>query len=212
VDFTHETSDKGLQSPDTRKAAIAASPKPIATVLDFVGNAGRHKLVRAIDILGGKISPKVRELAERQLLASGKPDRVDQLVIELERKEAEEKHRAEAARKARITGKATYTMRTIDPFRAFDLVAPAARGWDTNKALSEKQRGLLMRNGVDADKLSYTQANQIIQELFRRWNGKFATLRQCNLLKSFGFETRNMSMAEASLKITALKNNGWRRP
>jgi superfamily II DNA or RNA helicase len=212
VDFTHETSDKGLQSPDTRKRAIAQSAKPIATVLDFVGNAGRHKLVRAIDILGGKISPKVRELAERQLLASGKPDRVDQLVIELERKEAEEKHRAEAARKTRLTAKATYTMRTIDPFRAFDLVAPAARGWDTNKALSIKQRGLLMRNGIDADKLSYTQGQQIIGELFRRWNGKLATLKQCNLLKQHGYDTHNMTMDEATLRITALANNGWKRP
>jgi superfamily II DNA or RNA helicase len=212
---TVDTEEKGLESlstPDARKAAIAQSPKPIATVLDFVGNAGRHKLVRAIDILGGKISSKVRELAERQLLASGKPDRVDQLVIELERKEAEEKHRAEAARKARITGKATYTMRTIDPFRAFDLVAPAARGWDTAKALTEKQRSLLMRNGIDADKLSYTQGQQIIAELFRRWNSKLCTLKQANCLKGFGFDTRNMSMAEASLKITALKANRWQRP
>jgi superfamily II DNA or RNA helicase len=215
VDVTPDTENVRTGShisPDGRKIAIARSAKPIATVLDFVGNAGRHKLVRAIDILGGKISPKVRELAERQLLASGKPDRVDQLVIELERKEAEEKHRAEASRKARITGKATYTMRTIDPFRAFDLVAPAARGWDTNKAFTEKQRSLLMRNGIDADKLSYTQGQQIIGELFRRWNSKLCTLKQASCLKGFGFDTRNMSMAEASLKITALKANRWQRP
>src|SRR5262249_16376514 len=36
-----------------RRTAIADSAKPMATVMDFVGNAGRHKLVHAIDVLGG---------------------------------------------------------------------------------------------------------------------------------------------------------------
>ncbi len=54
----------GLATPAGRQAAISSSKKPIATVIDFCGNAGRHKLVHAIDVLGGNISDKVRELAQ----------------------------------------------------------------------------------------------------------------------------------------------------
>ena len=31
-----------------RRQAIANSAKPLATVMDFTGNAGRHKLVHAV--------------------------------------------------------------------------------------------------------------------------------------------------------------------
>jgi hypothetical protein len=44
--------------------------------MDFTGNAGRHKLVHAVDILGGKISERTRELIERKLKESGRPVRV----------------------------------------------------------------------------------------------------------------------------------------
>jgi len=53
-------------SADERKAMIAASSKPSATILDFAGNSGKHKLVRAIDILSDPEDP-ARNLAEREM-------------------------------------------------------------------------------------------------------------------------------------------------
>jgi hypothetical protein len=50
---------------------IARSEKPHATVLDFVGNSGRHKLIMAVDILGGERSKRTRELVEQELRKSG---------------------------------------------------------------------------------------------------------------------------------------------
>ena len=44
----------GPVTAEARKAAIAASAKPSCLVVDFVGNAGKHKLVTSADILGGK--------------------------------------------------------------------------------------------------------------------------------------------------------------
>ena len=48
---------------DDRLAAIANSDKPQLEVLDFVGNAGRLKLISIADILGGNYSDDVVELA-----------------------------------------------------------------------------------------------------------------------------------------------------
>ena len=52
---------------NVRSAAIAASSKPYVTILDFVGNAGRHKLVHTADILGG-------EFSDEELVAAYEPD------------------------------------------------------------------------------------------------------------------------------------------
>lgn len=205
------TATKQLFSPESRIQAIADSKKPVATVIDFVGNAGRHKLVHAIDILGGKPSAKVRELAERELRKSGQPQRIDAVVLEAERREREEAERAEAARRARLTGRATYTKLTVNAFDAFDLVTPPQRLWDRTKHLSLKQRALLMRQGINADAMTYSEGQAILNEIFRRWNNKLSTLKQSACLKKFGYETRNMTMEEAGRLITQLRANHWRK-
>jgi superfamily II DNA or RNA helicase len=52
-----------LPTPAERQAAIAASAKPNMVALDFVGNAGKHKIVLASDILGGKWGAPVQAYA-----------------------------------------------------------------------------------------------------------------------------------------------------
>lgn len=60
----------GVADGKARRAAIAQSDKPDCLVLDFVGNAGRHKLVNCIDVLGGEMPAEVR-LAASDLLDNG---------------------------------------------------------------------------------------------------------------------------------------------
>src|SRR5262249_50300938 len=152
-----------------------------------VGNAGKHKLIHAIDILAGKaLHPKVRELAERTLRKSGQPIDIDPLIIEAEQREATERRQKEAARKARLTAKARYTMRLIDPFAAFDIVAPSY-AVNRGKSLSEKQRRLLRRQGIDPDSMTYSEGKTLLNELFRRWNAGLCTLRQADLLRKHGY-------------------------
>jgi superfamily II DNA or RNA helicase len=202
----------GLQTAAARHAAIGDSKKPIATVIDFVGNAGRHKLVHAVDVLGGKISEKARELAERELRKTGAPTRVDELVIEAERREREERDRAEAARKAKLTGRATYTSRMINPFDAFDIVAPPDRAWDRGKHLSPKQCELLQKQGIDPQRMSYSEGQAILNEIFRRFSNNLCSLRQASLLKKRGIETKNLTRAQASQLITSIaEKEGWRK-
>ncbi|HUE83338.1 MAG TPA: DEAD/DEAH box helicase family protein [Pyrinomonadaceae bacterium] len=205
----------GLATPDERKAAIAASVKPRALVLDFVGNAGRHKLMTTADILGGRFSEEAIGRAVAKARKNGKAVRMDEALDEAERDiraEIEERKKRDAARKSRLVAKARFSVKTINPFNAFELEPVRSRGWDSGKHLSEKQRALLLRQGIDPEGMPYGQAKQLLTEMFRRWNGNLATLKQCNLLKRYGYETKNLTMQDASKLIDTLAKNNWCRP
>lgn len=203
----------GIPTPEERRDAIANSPKPSMLVVDFVGNAGKHKLMTTADILGGKVSDEA--IARATEKAKQKRLRMDQALEEAEREiqaEIEARKQREAARRAKLVGHATFSKKAINPFEVFQLEPTRARGWDEGKTLSEKQRALLLRQGINPDEMPFAQARQVLNEMFRRWNGKLATLKQCATLQKHGYETRNLTMQEASKLIDALAKNNWRRP
>ena len=205
----------GITNAEQRLAAIANSRKPVATIMDFVGNSGRHKLITTADILGGNVSDEAADRAVRKAKEDGKPVRMSELLDKSEeeiRAEIEERRRSEEARKIRLVARTTYTTRRVDPFNVFDLQPARERGWDTGKKLSPKQLELLAKQGVNGNAMPYAQAKAVINEMFRRWNGKLATLGQCSCLKKFGYETKEMTFKEAHGLLDALKANGWRRP
>jgi superfamily II DNA or RNA helicase len=204
-----------LSTPDERKGAIAASAKPSALIIDFAGNSGRHKLITSADILGGNVSERARELAIRQARESGMPVRMNEELEEAEkeiRRQEEIRRRQEEERRTRLVARAKFTATRIDPFNAFDLEPRLERGWDIGKQLSLKQRALFMKVfGYDPSELPYAQARQILNEQFRRWKNKLCTLKQANVLKKFGYDTKNMLMKDASALLDQLAKNHWRR-
>jgi len=196
-----------------RRDAIKNSSKPDALILDFVGNSGRHKLISAVDILGGNYSEEtVRDVIETAK-HDGRPVRVDAMLEEEEekkRKKREEEKLREAARKAKIIGKAKFTITNIDPFDAFQLTPANVFSKDSRKQLSEKQEAILLKQGIDPARMPYSQAKQILDEQFRRWNLGLCTLKMAALLKRYGYETKNMTMEEAGKIIDGLKKSGWK--
>lgn len=193
-----------LHTADDRKVKIYLSDKPSALVVDFVGNAGRHKLMTTADILGGKVSEEVLDLAVEIAKKLGTPVRMDELIDEEKERmivEMEERRKAEAARKACLVGKATFRAVQISPFDAFEIDAPVERGWDRGKTLSEKQTKLLRNQGVDPSTMSYAESKAIINTLFFRWKNKLCTLRQAAILKKRGYETGSLTMTEATKLI-----------
>ena len=52
---------EGLETAEERREAIEMSAKPTATILDFEGNCGKHKLVCTADILGGDLPEPIRD-------------------------------------------------------------------------------------------------------------------------------------------------------
>lgn len=203
-----------LVTADLRKDRIANSAKPSALVVDFVGNSGQHKLVNAVDILSGKVSERAVAKAVELLKESGSRERISEVLDEAEEeleKEAEARRQEEIARRAKLIAKVGYTKKRIDPFAVLELTPARERGWDKGKLLSEKQRLLLLRQGVDPDAIPYHQAKQMIDTLFYRWHNNLASLGQCKVLKRFGYDTKEMKRADASVLLNKLAANGWRR-
>ena len=203
-----------LLTPTERKTAILQSLKPSALIIDFVGNAGRHKLISSADILGGNVSEDVINRAVKKAKKEGKPLRMDQLLEEEQKailKEIEERKQREAAARARLIGKVRFSTSKINPFDVFQIEPHRSRGWDAGKSLSEKQKGLMLKIGLNPDDFSYAQSRQILNEQFRRWNDNLCSLKQAAWLKKNGYET-NIKMKEASAIMDSWAKNGWKRP
>ena len=201
----------GPETAEARRAAIAASAKPSCLVVDFVGNAGKHKLVTSADILGGKVSEEAMELAVARTLKAGGPVKMAEALDEAEAELHEQKRLAEAARRARLVATARFTTQTVDPFDVLHLDPVKPRGWDNVKQLTEKQRSLLAKQGINPDGISFSQGKQLVAEIFRRWDSKLCSFKQAKVLRKHGYSTE-VSFAEASATIDALARNKWKRP
>jgi hypothetical protein len=197
---------------DRRCASIAASKKPSALIVDFVGNSGRHKLMTTADILGGNVSDEASARAAKKCKDAG-TDVDMRAALELAedeiRAEMEARKREEEARRAKLMARAKYTTKTINPFDTLDMTPQADRGWDKGKVLSDKQRDLLLRQGIDPAGMNYAAAKQVLNELFRRWDSKLCSFKQAALLKRFGFP-HEVSMSEAKATIDQIAASGWK--
>ena len=158
----------GLQTADERKAAIAASPKPAMLALDFVGNAGRHKIVTAADVLGGKYGIPVREYARETVSEEQRPVPVAEA---LDRAEAElDLIDEEKERRRRIVAQARFRTHEVSPFdRRQGTTAALPRSSGQGDA-TDKQIRFLCRLGVreeTARSFSKRQASTVIDKLLK---------------------------------------------
>ena len=98
-----------------RRDAIRASEKPDMVVLDFVGNAGRHRIVTAGDLLGGKYGEPIRQYARE--LAEQKPAEVGELLEQAADELAYLQELADLERRRKIVAdRAEYQIRGVSPF------------------------------------------------------------------------------------------------
>jgi superfamily II DNA or RNA helicase len=215
-----------LPNKEERIRVIKESAKPVLTIMDFVGNSGKHKLMSVGNLLGGNVSDAAIELAVRKAKESAVPVNMTDELIKAEeelRKKQEEARLHEEARKSRLVAKVKYTSTYINPFNVLDLVPMRERGWDSGKALSEKQRGVLLKMGVDPDSIPYAQGKQLLVEQFRRWNNNLCSIKQASLLKKYcwvldpknnrnTFSVANITRDEASKMIDQIATKqGWQK-
>lgn len=170
-----------LATPAERSAAIAASAKPSVEIIDFAGNAGRHKLVTTADILGGKMSADVVERAREKAKRGESVDMLDELgqakrAIDTEREQSEKRKRDQEAREAKRraeeeerrrvrVAQRNYHVEEIDPLNPWDVRserhhAPSQVG----EPASSKQLYLLRRLGVDGSSFTKRQASAVISK------------------------------------------------
>lgn len=203
-----------LGSAEERRAAIAASAKPSCLIVDFVGNAGRHKLMTTADILGGKVSPEAMERAVAKAKAEGKPMRMADALEASEnaiRAEAEERRKREAARKAHLIAQAEFKTKSVDPFDILDIRPKQSRGWDEGKSLTPNQRAVLLRQGVNITGMPYGQQKQLLTAIFKRMENKMASINQCKALRKRDINTDGLTFAQASERLNEIaQKEGWK--
>ena len=108
-------------SATTRRRVIAQSSKPELLVLDFRGNAGRHRLVTTFDVLAGRQPPDMIDRAARSANLLEPLDPIEELAKAQAREqlsiEREQAVTQEKLRKAKIKLKSQYSGRAVDPFK-----------------------------------------------------------------------------------------------
>lgn len=192
-----------------RCAMIRGSSKPSCLIVDFAGNAGRHKLCCSADILGGNVGDDVVAEVARRVRENGKPMDMAEELAKV-KAEVEARKKREAATRAGLQARAQFLTTKIDPFDQWDLTPAQERGWDRNRHFSAKQSQVLLeRIGVDPEKIPYGQGKQLLDEYFRRLQGGYASLKQAALLKRQGF-TMPLRHDQAGRMIGRMRERqGW---
>lgn len=194
-----------------RCAMIRESVKPSCLIVDFAGNAGRHRLCCSADILGGNIDDEVVTEVTRRVRENGKPvDMAEEL--EKVKAEVEARKKREAASRAKLQARAEFLVTKIDPFNEWSLTPVQERGWDRHRHFSPKQSQVLLeRIGVNPKNIPYGQGKQLLDEYFRRISGGYASLKQAALLKKRGFSMPLRHDMAGRMIGRMAERQGWRK-
>jgi len=109
---------------EERKAAISRSRKSHCLVIDNYGVCGKHKLITPFDILGGKASAEVVEMAIERSREKGVPVNMTEEMIEAEKalkKKMEDARLMQQSRKQKLMGRSKFIVSAINPFDRYDL-------------------------------------------------------------------------------------------
>jgi superfamily II DNA or RNA helicase len=221
-----------LEDREELRSAIALSAKPRCLVIDFVGNAGRHKLVSSADILGDGVPDELVEGVIRKAATGGQPVDVLRALMEAKeeaerrqqeqdrqdaaaraRREEEAKKRA-AARRAGIVAGATYLAQAIDPFDVMDVAARREPEVQRGRRATENQLATLRKFKIDVPpECTFWQARQLLDVAIARAETGLATYPQLKQLKKHGCpNAEKLTFEEANQRMNELVRNGWKRP
>lgn len=189
-----------------RRALIAASGKTHMTVLDFVGNSGKHSLQTPEDVLGGNYSEAEVAQAKKAREAGG------DALQSLKEARAELKRISMAA-----TVKAKVEARDFDPFNVFGMdmpdderfanrfgvepASPAQLAWFRDKGVPE----------VDLRGLSKRAADKLRDQFKHRVIAGLATYKQMRQLQKYGIHDKQIRFAAAREALDYISSKGWGR-
>lgn len=185
--------------PSARLAAIQASAKPYLTVYDFAGNAGKHKLISAVDIFAGDAAgcPAARKVKEK---SAGGPVEVLAEMQSAER--AEEKKRA-AVKVQTVT-------EVVNPFDYSDAGGRAAASRKRTDPATEGQKEYIeRRGGLWRDGMTVAEAGKVIADVDRRFKSRLCTQKQQRTLARLGFPDVERPKVHASALLDWAEASGW---
>lgn len=206
VAIARPTKSRALYTQMAGRGTRLAPGKPDCLLLDFVGNAGRHRLVGPVDVLAGRpVDDETRLEVERMI-------ELGQLTIDAVIDQAE----AEVARRraaASVSAVARYRAEEVDPFLGEYLVGIApvpSRGIDeraTQAQLDDLEVIGLRKLPSD---LSRTEAMHLLQANARRRKAGLCTIKQARQLIRVGYDAKHMTFDEARRLCGQLAANNWK--
>ncbi len=185
---------------DARRDAIRSSAKTGVLILDFVGNAGRHRLVSAADALGAQYDDRTRNAVARRVSEAGERRELD-ILEELDAADRLAKSEAESARRRNVVVGARYRTAEIDPFAFVGIAAPKVSDAARRDPITDKQRATLIRNNVpNVDRLCKREASALIDRIFGRPSDA-----QAWFLRRHGYEPSQYDRKTAGALIGQIK-------
>lgn len=205
------------ETPEERKAAIAASVKPSLLILDYVGNAGRHKLITALNLFEGKYSDDILDRAKRiadeadeELPTEELVRRAQEQIDEEERKRQElEEARKREWMKAR---EVKFNEELVDPFGWWDTLPQRIGAAKKGRQATDNQINALLRMGVEPlrlEELSFSEASVMMNTLVERRKKGLCTYKQSKHMLKHNINP-DVSFATASRIMDAIARNGWK--
>ena len=211
VAIARPTKSRALYAQMIGRGTRLAPGKENCLVLDFVPEqAGRHKLVNPIDVLGGKDLDDDVVMEAKRLTGEGMPASEALSAAEEAKatRQREERLRDEMRAK-KVRAEAEYRVRRIDPFGCLDpddMVGPRAKA----KTLAEME-SLRLTPPPDVPEQA---ARKMINEAIRRQKLGYPTPKVTAILHRRGLRS-DIHHREASAIIDAILKNGpdqWRNP
>jgi superfamily II DNA or RNA helicase len=214
----------GVDGAEERRRRIATSAKPRCLVVDFVGNAGRHKLVTSANVLGDELPDKLVERVIRKAAQANQPVDILRALMaakakaererqEKVRRDAKAREREQEAAKRRaahtragIVAGATYQTRGIDPFDVMDLAARREPEWQRGRKPTDAQIETLrakFKIDLPADS-TFAEASQLIGTCIARAKAGLATFPQLKYLQQSSYPNADkLSIGDATLVLDA---------
>lgn len=198
----HEGRENGL----ARRDAIAASAKPDALILDFVGNATKHALVTPEDLLGGDYTTEEVEAAKAK--AKKEPGSNPLKLLEEARREL-------AAVAAAVRSKVAAQQRSFNPFAVLEMDLTSTTREDMRwgrQAPSEAQLAALERMKVPKAaiaSMSQREASKLLKERNRRHDAGLASYAQLAQLRKFGVDDNTVTFQGAGRALTYVSQQQW---
>lgn len=201
VDSGHDGLDRSLR--------IAGSAKPLCDVIDFTGTAGRHKLVRCVDILGGKWNEQVRAKVTARI-DDGEAVNVIEALDEETRQMNEAVREANRRKLSRVVGKPIYALDKLNPMGPGHDPVHDNHARYTGNLATDAQVQALRRFGYPIDGgMTKKRAGQVLSMLAKQRLARPPSERQQIVLRRHGMTASTAK--EASVLIEQLKRNGWKR-
>ncbi len=200
--------DGASNKADIRRHLIRQSDKPSFTIIDFVGNHGRHDLLSSADALGGNYSEEVVAKAKKRKHAS---DGEFDITASLEAAK-HELQRMAAEKRARIAAQ----HRKFNPFERMGIDKEEAidhRSYRFNgyHPATPAQRARLEKAGINTAQMSKGEASTLIGEITERQQSGMCTYPMLKCLQDFGVEGPDVPFGVAREAMAYLSSRAYDR-